>query len=372
MPDKRTRRARSALLWCVAGFIGLQLALQLAIEFRYPEFRAPVYGHKIKRLQQRVRTADAKPCTVVMLGSSRTICGFNAASLEKPLTEAMQRPVVVFNFGMHGAGPLLELLNLRRILSDGVRPDLLLVEIIPPLFAGQFPLYELDNDRVPTDRLGLRDLPLVEAYAGAVRPHLRRDWWLSALVPWYSNRFSILNTLATNLLAEQVQIEGFRRMDDSGGVAVDWEDLSPERRAKAREVARARYAPYFQAFRLGDAPCRGLRELLELCRQEKIPAALVFLPEGPEFRSWYAPDAWSAVQSFVDGLSHEFAVPVINAREWLAEEDFIDSHHQLPQGAALLTERLGREGILPLLRTTPDSPGTRPEQMTDRPDRARQ
>ena len=41
---------------------------------------------------------------------------------------------MLFNFGMVGAGPLVELVVLRRLLAEGVRPDLLLVEVLPPLF----------------------------------------------------------------------------------------------------------------------------------------------------------------------------------------------------------------------------------------------
>jgi hypothetical protein len=44
---------------------------------------------------------------------------------------------------------------------------------------------------------------------------------------------------------------------------------------------------------------------------------------------------------------------VINGREWVADDDFSDSHHLLPHGAKVFTERLGRE-VLALVRRTPE------------------
>lgn len=346
----RTWVARTTLLWTALGFVLLQVALAISIELAFPEFRDPVYGHKIARLQQRTIRAESRPLTVVMLGSSRTVCGFKASAIERPLAAALGRPTVVFNFGINGAGPVLQLLNLKRVVADGIRPDLLLVEVMPPLLAGQVPLYELDESVLPTDRLGLRDLPLVRRYAGAIRPNLDRNWWRESLVPWFSHRFSILNDLATNCLSEKAQIEGFRGMDACGCVNIDWDDVSAAKCEAARQGMRTRYAPFLEGFRLGDAPCQGLCELLETCRRERIPAAIVIMPEGPAFRSWYSADAWHEIQRFVDDVCGRFDVPLINAREWLPEEDFADSHHHLPRGAAAFTARLCREGVLPLLQ----------------------
>lgn len=364
MNKNRIRLGRGTLLWGAVGFCALQLALTIAVESRFPEFRDPVFGHKITRLKQRTTGPEPRPLTIVMLGSSRTVGGFKAGLLERPLAEACGRPVVVFNFGIHGAGPLIQLLNLQRILANGIRPDLLLVEVMPPLFAGQVPLHELDEERVPTDRLALRDLPLIERYAGPEREGLYRRWWLSALVPWYSHRFSILNDVATNCLPEPMQIEGFRGMDECGCVDQDWQEMTPARRKQVLEITHNCYAPLLLDFRLGDPACEGMRELLATCRREGIPAALVLMPEGPTFRSWYSADAWSRIQTYLDDLSRDYQTPVINARDWMAEEDFVDSHHQMARGAAAFTARLGQEFILPLLRQySPATPANAPADI---------
>ena len=101
--------------------------------------------------------------------------------------------------------------------------------------------------------------------------------------------------------------------------------------------------------------CRGpsplaLRELLNLCREQDIPAVLVLLPEGNEFRSWYSDSAWSQIEDFLAELHHEFGVDVVNARDWLRDEEFIDAHHEFPEGGTRFSERLAREVIGPRLQ----------------------
>src|SRR5438552_1333924 len=120
-------------------FAALQLSLAVAIEFWLLELRDPYAGHKMARLCRRARAAPAGTATVVVLGSSRADCGVRAHGLEERLTRDRAAPVVAFNFGVPGGGPVAELLTLKRLLGKGVRPDLLLVEVLPPLLSAQNP-----------------------------------------------------------------------------------------------------------------------------------------------------------------------------------------------------------------------------------------
>ena len=51
--------------------------------------------------------------------------------VERELEDVLGRPVVVFNFGLWGAGPGTSLLTLHRLLAEGTRPDLVLIEVLP-------------------------------------------------------------------------------------------------------------------------------------------------------------------------------------------------------------------------------------------------
>jgi hypothetical protein len=350
MLRKRVRQARADLLWGLAVFAALQLGLALAIEVYSPGLRDPNYTYKATRLAQRLAAAGPRPFSVVMLGSSRTVYGVKAGASEEALSRHLGRPVVTFNFGLYGAGPVMELLTLRRLLADGLRPDLLLVEVTPPLLAGQVPLHEVEAGCLPTDRLRRLDLALVKRYAGPLRKGLRREWWQAQLVPWHAHRAAIVSKLLPVLLPLGVRLDRFRDIDNSGYFdAIPWA-VTPDMQRRAREGARREFDEYLSRFRLGGLACQGLGDLLAVCRREGIAAALVLMPEGPAFRSWYAPAAWGQVRAYLQGLNAEWEVPIIDAGEWVAEEDFLDSHHLLPRGAGRFTERFGREAVLPLVR----------------------
>jgi hypothetical protein len=338
------RRGRSALLWGAAAFVLGQLALAAAIEWRLPQLRDPHYAHKERRLLRRLAEAPAPPRTVLMLGSSRTACALRGQVAEWELAGPGGSPVV-FNFGLSGAGPLTELLTLRRLLARGVRPDLLLIEVLPPVLAGQVTLAEVS--RLEPGRLWYADLPLAERYVPEGR--LRAGWWESWLLPCHSHRFAILSETSPGLLPLHQRMDWFRAIDDSGWAPSPNPDHSAERRRLGTENARREYAYYFGGFRLGGPNPPALRELLGLCRQEGIATVLVLMPEGSAFRAWYPPPAWAQVEDFLAQLRRDYGVAVVNAREWLTDEDFADSHHQFPEGAARFSARLARDVIAPRL-----------------------
>jgi hypothetical protein len=337
-------RARTALLCGAAAFVLGQLALALAIEWRLPQLRDPHYAHKEERLLRRLAEAPAPPRTVLMIGSSRTVSALRGQEVERALAGPGGAPVV-FNFGIPGAGPLTELLTLRRLLARGVKPDLLLVEVLPPVLAGHVPLAEVT--RMDPARLWHADLPLVERYLPDSK--VRAGWWEALPLPCHSHRFAIVSETSPGLLPLHQRLDWFRVIDDSGWGPPPNPDHGAERRRLGTENARREYTYYLTDFRLGGPNPPALRELLDLCRQQGIVAVLVLMPEGSDFRGWYPPPAWAQVEGFLAELRRDYGVAVVNARDWLPDEEFADSHHQFPEGASRFSERLAREVIAPRL-----------------------
>jgi hypothetical protein len=335
------------LLWGVVFFTSLQLGLAAAIEIRFPELRDPEFAVRAARLVRRVARRAPPPATVVMLGSSRTTFGFRADQLEPELSTALGRPTVVFNFGIMGAGPLMQLIDLRRLSHLGLRPNLLLVEVLPPLLARQIPPAELY--RLSVDRIWLGELDLLERY-GRKSGEIRAAWCADWPVPWYSHRYAIVSRLAPGCLPTRARMDWAYHINRSGWVDGPVRQATPEGRRLATENARSEYAAYLNEFRIGGPACTALRELLSLCRDQHIRAAMVLMPEGSDFRSWYPPEAWQQIDAFLRRASAAFDAPIINAREWIADDQFSDSHHLLPSGAEKFTARLGREAIAPLLK----------------------
>src|SRR4051794_31381588 len=318
--DARRRkhcRACVAVLSGAAFFLLMQLGLGWVTPAWRPELRDPYYGQKMRLLQRRLVDPPA-PSMVVMVGSSRTAYGFAPSRLERQLAREVGRPVVAFNFGLFGAGPATELLTLRRLLDDGIRPSLLLVEVLPPLLAGQVPLYEFNKERLPTWKLRATEVALVEEYGGALQPGLRPAWYRTCLLPAYYLRLPLLNHVFPILLGCANRTGGFAQADSSGWAPAP--PLTVERRKRNLVQAEKEYGPCLHDFRPGGPAAEGLCQVLELCRKEGIPAALVVMPEGPVFRGFYPPESWPRVENSLDELSRRYGVPWLNARLWFAEE----------------------------------------------------
>jgi hypothetical protein len=90
-------------------------------------------------------------------------------------------------------------------------------------------------------------------------------------------------------------------------------------------------------------------ELLALCREQGIEVILVVTPEGTAFRRWYGPAAESRLTDYLSHLSQDLGLVVVDARDWLPDDAFYDSHHVVETGARIFTQRLNAEVLRPLL-----------------------
>lgn len=335
-------QARSTLLTAIAAFVGLQLALATAIETRLPQLRDPLYGDKLLQLKNRIAESPAESPLVVMLGSSRTVHGLDAETLEREMTRRQRRQVVAYNFGLPGAGTFTQLVCLRRLFDEGIHPDLMMIEILAPVLSGLIPPHEFEQ--YPADRIWRSDIPLIERYTREAFPErkLAVDWWRGWWTPFYTHRFAIMRKISPAFVPSEGRSHLFAQFDPRGWNAMPQQIRTVERYEAALTTARREYAAELSDFVLGGPSCQALREMLEICQAEGTPVALVVMPEGDEFRSWYPPGAWQQIDSFLQALSDEFAAPIINGREWIAEDDFLDSHHLLAPGAARFSRRLAQ------------------------------
>ncbi len=344
-PSQLSRRGRSALLWALAAFAFCQFGMALAIERAYPQFRDPEFGYRRNRLMERLAHAASRPYTAVMLGSSRTTVGFDAGILERQLSEHLERPAIAFNFGVTGAGPLTHLINLRRLLKDGIRPDLVLIEILPPLLNGQ--PWNAESLRLRPERLWHDELGVLEEYGGL--PGMEKRWLTGWPVPFYEHRFPILSRFLPSWLPYDMRLDWAIGIDDSGYAPRPKMRRSAAGEQVALENMRRDYSARLTAFQLGGQACRGLVELVDLCDREHLPAALVLMPEGTAFRALYTPEVWRQIDGFLQGVACRTHIAILNAREWLPDSAFVDAHHLLQEGAEAFTNRFARESVVPLV-----------------------
>jgi hypothetical protein len=334
----------------LAVFVLLSAAMTSLLDWRFPEVIDPTYYAALQYLRQQ-RPADGGPApTVVLFGTSRTYDGVDVVRLRESLSGGMGRPVAAVNFGFPSTGFVTDLLTWRRLRRDGVCPDVLLIEVMPSLFVEDAP-EQMKEELMPANRLTFFDLGVLEPYRGDTRPRLWGEVALADAAALYTRRYAVVRAVAPSLVPAA----------DDERKPYFWvanRPLAPfappaEERSRALAWAHTQYADVLADYR--PARCEGLRRLLTACREAGVTAALVVMPEGPVYRSWYGPDTWARIEAWLDEISREQGVEVINTREWMDEADFKDSHHLLPSAAARFTQRLACERILPILRRRGES-----------------
>ena len=254
---------------------------------------------------------------------------------------------------MKGSGPLLELLALERLLKAGVRPDLLLLEVFPAL-------YNKPHDR-SLEEVWFQEGRLRHAEVTELRPfhsNTRRIWrrWLRfRLQPWGG----IERTLEDYL--DPLSPDHPDHHGDYDMTVIDphgWEPhfktgITDAQREHYKEVARVQYNPAMGPFEPASNAFAALNAILDTCKQIDLPVVMVMMPEGPYFRSFYPAGMQEQFEARFAEVSKERSVLLINARDWLTEQELYDSHHALPAGAAHFSDRLQAEVLAPLLRVLP-------------------
>jgi hypothetical protein len=251
--------------------------------------------------------------------------------------------------GLPGSGPVRTRLNLEQMLNDGVRPDVLLIEVLPPLLSEGWPGGEVAEDRVPRQSLRREELVLAERLARGSRADWSAESLAAQFVPGHTYRLSLVNATVPTLLSIDARDTFLAASDESG-----WAPFPPLTEEKIRNLARKareEYLPSLQGFRLSEWKLGMVGETVDVARQNGMTVALVLMPEGPTFRSWYPPGAWEQIRAALAALGERHGVPLLDLREGRPEEDFVDSHHLTTEGARAFTRDLTAR-IEPLLRAT--------------------
>lgn len=350
-PHAFASSCRAILVWSLLFYVGVQLALIIVTDHWLPALRDPEYGYKFARLRQRLAEAPGREL-ILILGSSRSGYGFRPDVVPAWPSSTCQSPLV-FNFAMTGSGPILELLCLRRLLAAGIHPDRVLIEVLPPILHQEGAWKEMAWLNI--NRLGWNDVPLVRRYSDRPR-QLWFDWCRAQAAPWFAQRFCIMSRYAPGWLPWETRQDIWLGLDRWGWMIYPHTIVGAAGQRRALEFARRQYAMALDHFHVTAVADRALRELLTLCRREGIAAMLVLMPEGTVFQSWYAPEARAEIDTYLATVSQEYRVPVVDARSWLPDTAFFDSHHLHPDGATAFTLRFAQE----VLQSAPS-----PRSVTD-------
>jgi hypothetical protein len=338
LPCPRRRPARTESLCALGGFIALSVAFVVVAEVGFPEWYDREYTVRRHLLRERIDETPDRPLLAV-IGSSRAGTDIAPECLP-PIHDAEGRPVLVFNYSHYGAGPRMNLVQFHRLLRDGVRPEWLVIELLPA---------HLRSESNQAILAAVADFPALLPYvnrssflveAARIRldaPNRWRTPFLRSVAPSFATQAAEGDDVFLGPFGDD------RNFTRPGA-------LSDERRAHQFQVIQRMYAEPMQKFRIDPVLAEAARELLRECRDRGIRAVLLIGPEDHRFRSWYGPGVEQTICEFYTRLGEEFAVPVVDARDWSAAEDFLDPHHLTPDGAKRFTLRLEREVLTPLVR----------------------
>lgn len=337
---RRLPAARAVLVWGLVSFALAQAACGVVVDRWCPEIRHPEYGRKLALLSRQATAHQGQPLFLA-LGTSRTVFGFCASADED--AAAWQ-----FNFGLTGVGPVQQLICFRRLLAAGVRPEQVLIEL-HPAFLHQTPDW-CEARAVDVRKLNWRDFVVMRRHA--FEPHdLTWRWLMSCLSPWYSYRVELLARSAPSWLDEASRRD--ERMlvatDDCGWSRYPVRPANEHERRRLGRLCAELYSQPLHEFEISEAPRRAIGELLDLCGNERIAAALVLMPEGKPFRQRYAQTALTRLDEYLTELRRKYSIEVFDCRRWCDDEMFCDGQHLLPEGAREFTARLRREGLRPWL-----------------------
>ncbi len=328
------RCARAVLLWSLAFYAVAVLVLNGIMDRWCPAAFELIYRMKWAALCRLAEEKTDRPL-VVMLGSSRTEDAFKAGRLDgQPGPDG--RPIAAYNFGVPASGPIHGHLYFRQMLAHGIRPRLLLVEFLPPLFNDAHSRYiSEENWTFPEWVSASQLLRMAPCY---VRPVRKSQIWLeSRLAPWCVYRAFLRNWLDSHW-------DSSIKLSPPVSTHDPWGFCHPEALTPADRVARSagarEYVSSLKHFHLGTGPARAMRDLLELCRREQIPIVLVITPESTTFQSWYTPECRATMRAMLEELRTTFGVEVIDATDWNKDDEFLDGHHLEERGAERFTTRL--------------------------------
>ncbi|MDB5309151.1 MAG: hypothetical protein JWO38_3353 [Gemmataceae bacterium] len=340
---RRRDRAAGVVLSLLVSVVALQVAFHYPLAAVFPQARDVEYGKKLTRLRKVAAARPPDRPLVVAFGSSLTAMGFCPETLPGQTGTGPGRPLC-YNFAMNSSGVVVQLLCLRRLLAEGIRPDLVLIEFSPYFLHLPHNLVN-DGEFIPPARARQGDFAVLDRYHPAPA-RFRADWRGCQLFPWVSYRNNLQLWAAPDAVSKARRVDHLWRHTDRWG----WEFL-PE--------AIARLGCYY----LYPEPCQFLRdywykmtgepthpgmeaafcELVDLCNLEGLRHVVVWVPESSFIRTSYHPDGTWRVAAFIERLRTTHRAEVVDARDWLTDPEFMDGHHPNPAGAHAYTTRLDRE-----------------------------
>jgi hypothetical protein len=336
------RRGCRVLTRACFVFIIANLAGGLLLDYTWPELRFPEIGPLFRDL-----TALRRPPGVVVMGSSRFLGGVRPDVIDPLLREYTREGPRTFNASVTGGDALVHDRLLDRMLREGRRPGLLLVEVSPEHLTSHSPLLGQQVLRLMTWPDVPRYLPEVVKYSSAMQ--LLR----SRLLSLYVHRYQIRKRLFGGQPSVAVRTcPDFTGIPPSSPRLVE---LPPE---QIGDTSTPGMPPteglvrWLEDYRLSRVTTGALERLLRRCRDASVPVVLVGAPETVGHRHLCTPAVDTTYLGYVRFLAAKYGCRFVDFRDRIADAEFVDVMHMNQRGAALFSQALARDAVIPVWRET--------------------
>jgi hypothetical protein len=350
---RNQRRARSALGWCLGIFLVVQVGSGLLLDYCWPLFRFPSAA-RILTAARRHRPAD-----VVCLGSSRFEIAIRPDEIARLLPRRPDgRPVEVLNASVPCGDVVAGEFVLRRLLAQGVRPSLAVIEVNPETLNDYNRWLSMHirrqfrwNDLAPylADVYRLREVPLVlQTRLLPLYSHRRlmQDSILAALDHWlvHPEEAGPPASIDSEPAAGKVPEVAGPAAEVSGDPAA--RAPTPVQEATSREGAWI-VATWLTPYHAGGVSVAALERTLRLCRDNGIEPILVGVPVTRWHRQNYTPAIEAAYRGEMDRLARAYGCRFVDYRDRVPDGLFKDVHHLQLEGGVYFSRMLTRAVLAP-------------------------
>src|SRR5271157_205275 len=352
-PRSNSHRAAKILLFAAIFFFCGELALGAFLDTAPLSVRFP----EAALVLERARTQNPPP-DIVFFGSSRFMAAIAPGEIDQQLRASHgERIPALLPMAVLGGDFVSTELLLDRMLAEGVRPRIAVIEVSPDLVGRPPHLLSAQLERL----FGWRDvvhwLPeLFEADWSALLTarlipvyHYRRELlgWLVGRPPPYLFVPAPKPVAGPESAAQVVQAASKAQGVQRGlpaGTGPAGASETPDDPTHGVD----RWARWLRRFRLSERCAEVLERVLARCQKEEITCILVEPPVASGHRALYGTDVVTPYRGLLERLGRDYGAPYFDFGDRLPDTSFRDDSHVNRTGAIRFSALIANALIEPL------------------------
>jgi hypothetical protein len=330
-PPSNPHRSAQILLLAAILFFSGELALGVYLDtaplfVRFPEAAAVL---------ERARTQNPPP-DIVFFGSSRFMAAIAPAEIDQDLRASRGRRIpAVFPMAVLGGDFVSTEFLLDRMLAEGVRPRIAVIEVSPDLVGRPPHLLSAQLERLFRWRDVWHWLPeLFEA-----------DWsalLTARIIPTYHYRKELLGWLVGRS-PPYLSVPAPEFLSGPAG-----EPPSATETPDDPTHGVERWARWLRRFRISERCAEALERVLVRCQKEQMACILVEPPVASGHRALYGADVLTPYHALLERLGRDYGAPFVDFGARLPDSSFRDDSHVNRTGAIRFSALLASSLIEPL------------------------